>query len=136
MAYLEPNAFSAGLLNRFVKATGAFGTTTLVVPKRVSGGDQEVPVNVAHVDGTDYVVSCRGETQWVRNLRAAGALALRRKKDQTRYAVRELPLDERGPVIAAYREQVGRAVKGYWEALPDDEDHPVFELLPAPGGEG
>ena len=37
-----------------------------------SGEPRRTPVNLLTVDGTRYLVAPRGETQWVRNLRAAG----------------------------------------------------------------
>jgi hypothetical protein len=43
---------------------------------RKSGTLHSVVVNVLRVDGTDYLVSPRGNTQWARNARAAGAVEL------------------------------------------------------------
>lgn len=133
MPYLKPNAFTAKVFNRVVRATGAFGTTTLTVAGRTTGDLHSVPVNTVDVGGRTYLVSTRGESQWVKNVRAAGRITLTRAGKNAAYAVRELPVTERAPVIAAYREELGKVVSGYWTKLPDDVDHPVFELR-SPGG--
>jgi hypothetical protein len=44
---------------------------------------------------------------------------------------REIPVEERAPVIAAYRPLAGKVVEGYWKQLPGDADHPTFALTPA-----
>ena len=40
----------------------------------------------------------------------------------------EIPVEQREPIIAAYREVAGRSVTGYWKKLPDPADHPVFRI--------
>jgi hypothetical protein len=87
-----------------------------------------VPVIPIEYDGTLYVVSTRGEAEWVRNVRAAGALRLGQKGDLTTYRAEEVPVDERSDIIAAYRAKAGREVNGYFAKLPADADHPVFRL--------
>jgi hypothetical protein len=72
-------------------------------------------------------VSTRGESAWVRNVRAEPNVVLGR----TKYIASELPVEQRGPIIAAYRPLAGKVVEGYWKQLPDDVDHPVFALTPA-----
>ena len=52
------------------------GTRALQVRGRKSGALHRVVVNVLRVDGTDYLVSPRGNTQWARNARVAGAVEL------------------------------------------------------------
>ena len=44
---------------------------------RKSGEWRTVPVNLLTIDGTEYLVAPRGETQWVRNIRVAGGGELR-----------------------------------------------------------
>ena len=69
---------------------------------------------------------------WVRNARASGTLELQcRGGGSGRYAVVEVPVEQRDPIIAAYRAKTGRAVAGYWRKLPDAVDHPTFRLEPA-----
>ena len=45
-----------------------------------------------------------------------------------KYVASEIPVEQRGPVIAAYRPLAGKVVEGYWRQLPSDADHPVFAL--------
>ena len=47
------------------------GTRALRVRGRKTGKSRGVVVNVLTVDDVDYLVSPRGTTQWVRNVRAA-----------------------------------------------------------------
>jgi predicted secreted protein len=87
-----------------------------------------VPVNVLELGGARYLVAIRGETEWVRNLRAAGRGELRWRDRVDQFTAKEVPVDERAPIIAAYRENWEREVKKLFEQLPDPADHPVFRL--------
>jgi F420H(2)-dependent quinone reductase len=127
MAYLKPPWFTAKIFNRIAMAFGVGGSQTLTVVKRGSGQPQQIPVVVPEVDGIKYLVSTRGESAWVRNVRAEPNVVLGR----TKYIASELPVEQRGPIIAAYRPLAGKVVEGYWKQLPDDVDHPVFALTPA-----
>jgi hypothetical protein len=72
-------------------------------------------------------VSTRGEAEWVKNVRADPNVKL----GDTKYVAREIPVEERALVIAAYRPLAGKVVEGYWKQLPGDADHPTFALTPA-----
>jgi len=48
------------------------GSRVLEVRGRTSGEPRRVPVNLLVLEGDRYLVAPRGETQWVRNLRASG----------------------------------------------------------------
>lgn len=130
MAYLKPNAFTAKVFNRIAMATGVSGSETLTVTGRKTGDPQSIPVIPVEVDGALYLVCPRGETQWVRNVRAKPVVTIKNKRGTSSYQASEVPLAERAPVIAAYRDKAGRAVSGYWKQLPDDKDHPTFRLSP------
>jgi len=95
-----------------------------------------------HIEGRDYLVSPRGEGQWVRNVRADGgrlALLLGRRRDER--VARELPDSERPPVIRAYlrkwKMEVGVFFDGVTADSSDEDlariapDHPVFLLSDA-----
>ena len=45
----------------------------------------------------------------------------------------EVPVDQRGPVIARYREAAGRVVGPVFAKLPDARDHPVSRIDSNPG---
>ena len=74
--YDEPNmaARAGNELIRWLAEAGISiaGTRALRVRGRKTGKLRGVVINLLTVDGRDYVVSPRGNTQWARNARAAG----------------------------------------------------------------
>ena len=70
---------------------------------RGSDGDYRFgqQIVVSH-DGGDYLVALAGESQWVRNARAAGGHAVIRRRRARRVRLDELAPDDRGEIIAAY----------------------------------
>jgi deazaflavin-dependent oxidoreductase (nitroreductase family) len=127
MAYLKPGFFPR-LFNKLAMRFGLSGSHTLEVKGRTTGETQRIPVIPVEHGGALHVVSTRGESEWVRNVRAAGAVELHGKQADGVFRVSELAVPERPPVIAAYREKAGRTVDTYWKKLPEPEDHPVFRL--------
>jgi hypothetical protein len=128
MTYLKPPWFTAKVFNRIAMATGISNTETLTVTKRGSGEAQHIPVVTVDVAGTRYLVSTRGESQWVKNVRADPNVILTNKSGAKKYVARETPAPERQPILAAYQRKAGRVVDGYFRKLPDPADHPVFAL--------
>jgi F420H(2)-dependent quinone reductase len=126
MAYLKPPWFTRTVFNPIAMATGLSGTRALAVTTRKSKRRQQVPVIPVDVGGTKYVVSTRGESEWVKNLRADPNARI----GSTAYVAREIPEQDRQAVITAYREKAGRSVEGYFRKLPREADHPVFVLTP------
>ncbi|GLP77668.1 hypothetical protein TUM20983_47780 [Mycobacterium antarcticum] len=126
MAYLKPPWFTAKVFNKAAMAFGIGGSATLVVTKRASKQPQQIPVVVPEVEGVKYLVSTRGESEWVRNVRADPHVTL----DDAGFVATEVPVEERAPIIAVYRPLAGKIVEGYWAKLPADADHPVFALTP------
>ncbi|CAJ1585577.1 nitroreductase/quinone reductase family protein [[Mycobacterium] wendilense] len=131
MAYLKQNWFTAKVLNRIAMATGLAGAETLTVTRRTTGEPQKIPVATIVVDGDRYVVSTRGESHWVKNVRATPQVGLRNRSGLSRYTAVEIPVDARPAIIEAYRSKLGKVVEGYFRDLPDAADHPVFKLSPA-----
>ncbi len=131
MPYIRPPIFVRRVFNPIAIRFGIAGTKALVVPGRRSGAARRAAVIPVDHDGARHLVSPRGETQWVRNLRAAGGLGeLRSRAGVERFQAVELSVAERPPVIAAYRAAAGRAVASFFARLPDPADHPVFRLDP------
>lgn len=130
MAYLKPPWFGRKVFNPLASRFGIGNSEKLTVTGRTSGQPRSVPVIPVEVGGERYVVSARGETEWVRNLRRAGTLELSRRGAPQQFATTELPVEQSAPVIAAYREKAGRTVVPYWKQLPNDADHPTFRLDP------
>ena len=130
MAYLKPPAVTRKLFNPLAMRFGLSGSATLAVPGRASGVMRQVPVIPVEHDGARYIVSTRGEADWVRNARSAGSIELRHGGRGEVFAAVEVPASERSPIIDAYRAKAGRMVDTYWKRLPDPADHPTFRLEP------
>ena len=128
MAYLKPPAFTRRLANPLAMRLGARGVATLAVVGRRTGQTHRVPVIPVEVDHSRYLAAPYGESEWVRNLRAAGAGELIRKGRTEVFRVLEVPVDEREPIIARYRAAAGNAVAPCFAKLPDVRDHPVFRI--------
>jgi deazaflavin-dependent oxidoreductase (nitroreductase family) len=130
--YEKPPWFVRNVFNRLAMATGISGTCTLVTPGRRSGEPKQVPVIPVEHEGARYLVSTRGDSDWVRNARASGTVDLACKGGPSgRFRAVEVPVEQREPIIAAYREKAGRTVETYWRKRPDPGDHPTFRLEPA-----
>jgi deazaflavin-dependent oxidoreductase (nitroreductase family) len=128
MAYLKPPWFTVKIFNRIAMATGVSDSETLTVTKRGSKEPQKVPVITVDVDNTKYLVSTRGESQWVKNVRANPNVKISTKSGTTDYLAEEVPEQDRQAILAAYREKAGKMVDGYFRRLPLEADHPVFAL--------
>ncbi len=128
VAYLAPAWFTRKVFNPLAMRLGIMGSEELIVPGRRSGRPLRVPVIPVDHDGARYLVSTRGESDWVRNLRAARGGELHRRGRVHRFAADEIAVGDRPPVIDAYRAKVGREVERYFAKLPDPADHPVFLL--------
>lgn len=102
-----------------------FGSRVLSVRGRTSGKIQQVPVNLLHHDGRRYLVAIRGNTQWVRNVRAAGAAELQVGRRTEAVTLSELPVEQRVSVLRLYLArwgwEVSRFVEGLSKASTDAE---------------
>jgi deazaflavin-dependent oxidoreductase (nitroreductase family) len=128
MAYIKPNSFTRKIFNPIAERFGLGGSEKLMVAGRKSGEMRHVPVIPVEHKGARFVVSTRGESDWVKNMRAAGGGELHAKGAVTSFGATEVPVEQRAPVIEAYRAVAGREVNQYWKQLPDDNDHPVFRI--------
>jgi deazaflavin-dependent oxidoreductase (nitroreductase family) len=133
MAYIRPPAFTRKVFNPLAMRFGMSGSHRMAVPGRKSGEMREIPVIPVEHEGAHYVVSTRGESGWVRNMRAAGGGELQGEEVTKRFRAIELPVEDREPIIAAYRAKAGKMVDTYWKRLPDPADHPVFRIEPEDG---
>ncbi|MFD7320470.1 nitroreductase family deazaflavin-dependent oxidoreductase [Streptomyces sp. NPDC059875] len=114
------------------------GSAELSVRGRKSGRMQRIPVNPHKLDGSQYLVSARGHSQWVRNMRAAGGGELRVGRKVRAFTAAELPDDEKLQVLRTYLERWGWEVDQYFkgvtarssdaEILAAAPDHPVFRI--------
>ncbi|KIF04329.1 deazaflavin-dependent nitroreductase family protein [Streptomyces sp. RSD-27] len=115
------------------------GTAELSVRGRVSGTMQRIPVNPHTFEGAQYLVSARGHSQWVRNMRAAGGGELRVGRKVRAFTATELTDPaEKAAVLRAYLEKWGWEVNRFFQGVTakstDAElraaagDHPVFRI--------
>ncbi|MGZ4258369.1 MAG: nitroreductase family deazaflavin-dependent oxidoreductase [Gaiellaceae bacterium] len=126
--YLRPGFFVSRVVNPLLMALRL--KPTLTVRGRKTGEPRSVPVNVLTRGSSRYVLAPRGNTQWARNLRAAGEGELKTKAGIERCRAIEVPDEEKPPLIDAYLARWGREVKAQFAELPDPADHPVFRLEP------
>jgi glyoxylase-like metal-dependent hydrolase (beta-lactamase superfamily II) len=84
---------------------------TLEVRGRRTGRPRRIPILVTRHGGADHLVALAGESQWVRNVRAAGGEAALRRRGTRWVRLEELPVAQRAPVLAAYLE-AGRRRSG------------------------
>jgi hypothetical protein len=128
MAYLKPPWFTAKIFNPIAMATGISNTETLTLTKRSTKEVQKIPVVTVEVDGVRYLVSTRGESEWVKNVRADPRVSVATKSGTIDYVAAETPVQGRQTILEAYKVKAGKVVEGYFEKLPDPADHPVFAL--------
>jgi hypothetical protein len=128
MADLKPPAMVTKIFNKLAMHSTLWDVHTLEVAQRNAVDPQRVPVIPLEYEGSLFVVSTRGESDWVKNVRAAGVVRLGQKGNFTTYAATQVPADERAAILTAYRKKAGREVNGYWRRLPGDPAHPTFKL--------
>jgi deazaflavin-dependent oxidoreductase (nitroreductase family) len=142
--YKAPGWFTKRIFNGLVAAAtrlglSVWGSRVLEVRGRKSGEIRTNPVNLLTLEGERYLVAPRGETQWVRNLRAAsGEGALRLGRDREEFRATEVADDDKIDVLRAYlrkwKAEVGVFFDGVDAKSTDDElaaiapKHPVFRI--------
>ena len=142
--YLQPGWFTRRVFNPIVAGLtrlglSIWGSRVLEVRGRTSGEPRRVPVNLLALDGEHYLVSARGEGQWVRNVRAANGeldLLLGRRRESWRAI--ELGDAEKVDVLRAYLRRWKAEVGAFFDGVDDsstDEQilaiahrHPAFRL--------
>ncbi|MGH9017638.1 MAG: nitroreductase/quinone reductase family protein [Acidimicrobiales bacterium] len=145
--YRKPGFLTRRLLNPLILAclrmgVSVWGARVLESKGRQSGLPRRTPVNLLTWEGGQYLVSPRGQTQWVRNVRAAaGRLTLlvgRRRDERT---ATEVFGDDRIPVLRAYLAKWKMEIGVFFDGVSGDsddaalrriaDDHPVFALSAA-----
>jgi deazaflavin-dependent oxidoreductase (nitroreductase family) len=141
--YREPGWLTRNVFNKLIqqltrRGVSVYGSRELQVRGRTSGELRRVPVNLLTIDGQDYLVAPRGETQWVRNLRVAGEGGLRVGRHQHTFRPSEVADDAKVDILRAYlrkwKFEVGMFFDGVGPDSTDDEiraiapRHPVFAI--------
>ena len=142
--YRQSGWFTRHVFNRVVGGLtrlgiSVWGSRVLEVSGRKSGTPRRVPVNLLTLNGEHYLVSPRGEGQWVRNVRAAdGRLDLLLGRHREHWIAEELADDQKADVLRAYlrrwKAEVGVFFDGVSADSPPEEiariapKHPAFRL--------
>lgn len=142
-SYKRPDWFTSHVFNPLVagltrSGVSLLGSRVLRVRGRKTGTWRETPVNLLKLDDTEYLVAARGETQWVRNLRARGEGELRVGRRTQVFSAQEVSDDEKSAVLRAYLKRWRWEIGAFFEGVSPDsseEDlmaearhHPVFRL--------
>jgi deazaflavin-dependent oxidoreductase (nitroreductase family) len=141
--YQRPGWFTTHVFNPLVAGltragVSVMGSRVLEVRGRKTGEPRRTPVNLLEFEGGRYLVAPRGNTQWVRNLRASGEGRLWLGRRSEPFTAAELPDGEKPPLLRAYlkrwKAEVGVFFGGVGPDSSDEElrriapDHPVFRL--------
>ena len=118
-----------------------YGSRILAVRGRTSGEWRTTPVNPITLDGVRYLVAPRGNTQWVRNIRAARGGELRIGRKAEPFAATEVADDDKPAILRAYLKrwkwEVGVFFNGVDANAPEEKlreiapGYPVFHIEPA-----
>ena len=143
--YIKPKSatgfFNATVARLTRMGISVAGSRVLAVRGRTSGEWRTTPVNPLTVDGTRYLVAPRGNTQWVRNMRAAGGGELHVGRKVEPFTVTEVSDDDKPAILRAYLKkwkfEVGVFFDGV-DAKASEETlrgiapgYPVFRVEPA-----
>jgi deazaflavin-dependent oxidoreductase (nitroreductase family) len=141
--YQRPGWFTKNVFNPVVAGLTRMGLSlagsqVLEVRGRKSGEWRTTPVNPLEFEGERYLVAARGETQWVRNMRAGGGGRLRRGRRVEEFTAAELPEEEKPRILRAYLEKWAWEVGAFFQDVGADsaeEDlrriaplHPFFRI--------
>lgn len=143
--FQEPGWFTKNVFNRLVAALtrlgiSVAGSRVLEVRGRKSGEWRRTPVNLLTHEGDRYLVSPRGHTQWVRNMRASGKGRLVVGRRSEEFSATEVSDEDKPALLRAYLKkwkwEVGAFFGGVGPDSSDEElrriaaDHPAFRISP------
>ena len=145
--YVRPGWFTKNIFNPAIAiltraGISVWGSRELRVRGRASGEWRTTPVNLLTYDNSRYLVAPRGETQWVRNLRAAGEGELRVGRRTESFHATEITDDDKPLILRAYlrrwKAEVGVFFGGVSAKSSDEElrqiaaNHPIFRINDPP----
>jgi F420H(2)-dependent quinone reductase len=136
MRYEAPNR-AARTANELIRALAELGisiagTRALRVRGRKTGRRRGVVINLLTVDGVDYVVSPRGNTQWARNARAAGMVEMGPRWRRQPIPLREVADDAKPELVKRYLARWYWQVKGHVAGLtPQSSDDDLRAAAPS-----
>jgi deazaflavin-dependent oxidoreductase (nitroreductase family) len=135
--YKRPGWFTRNVFNRTVgmltkMGFSVLGSRVLEVKGRKSGLPRRTPVNLLTLDGREYIVSPRGQTEWVRNVRAdGGRLDLLLGSKRRSYRGQELADGDKVEVLRAYLKRWKAEVGVFFDGVgPDSTDEQILAAAP------
>jgi deazaflavin-dependent oxidoreductase (nitroreductase family) len=141
--YQRPGWFTKHVFNPLVAALtrmgiSVAGSRVLEVTGRKSGTPRRTPVNLLTFEGQRYLVAPRGQTQWVKNIRARPEGKLFVGPRSEAFTASEVPDDQKLAILRAYlrkwKWEVGVFFGGVDADSSDEDlrriapDHPVFRI--------
>ena len=141
--FMRPNVIERAFSRFFGFLVGTLGLGLshhylLEVRGRKSGRLYTTPVNLLEQGGRQFLVSPRGETQWVRNARVAGAVTLVQRGRRQAFHLKPVPHEEKPNLLKVYLERFRLYVQRCFpvtagapaeEFVPIANRYPVFELI-------
>ena len=107
------------------------GSRVLSVRGRKSGEWRSTPVNPLTYEDHRYLVSPRGQTQWVRNMRVARGGRLQVGRRVEAFTATELPDAQKPPLLREYLRRWKFEVGMFFEGVgPDAPDSKLLEIAP------
>jgi F420H(2)-dependent quinone reductase len=105
----------------------------LTVPGRKSGLPRSTPVSIATVGTDRYIVAAFPRAAWVGNVRVARGGTLMRGELTEYVKLVEVPVEERGPILRAFLEQVRGGVRFFGPQTTEQvvaraDRYPVFRV--------
>lgn len=141
--YIKPksaaNFFNEAVARLTRMGVSVYGSRVLAVRGRKSGEWRTTPVNpLTLADGARYLVAPRGNTQWVRNLRAVGTGELHIGRKVEPFTATEVADDDKPAILRAYLKrwkfEVGVFFDGVSAKAPQEKlreiapGYPIFRI--------
>jgi deazaflavin-dependent oxidoreductase (nitroreductase family) len=143
--YKRPGWFTKHVLNPIVAGLTRLGVSlagsdVLEVRGRKTGEPRRTPVNPLTIGDDRYLVAPRGNTEWVRNLRASGSGRLLRGRRSEGFSAVEVPDEEKPPILRDYLRKWKWELGVFFEGVDADSpegdleriapNHPIFRIRP------
>ena len=144
--YQKPGFFTKNVFNPTLAVLTKLGLSMrgsrlLAVRGRKTGEWRTNPVNPLTIGDTRYLVAPRGNTEWVRNVRAAGGGELRLGSKRETFRAQEVSDAEKPEILRNYlkhwKMETGIFFGGVSDTSPEEDlqriapDHPVFRITPS-----
>ena len=141
--YKAPGRVTRSVVNPLVSTLVRLGVPlkgagVLSVRGRTTGEWRSVPVNPLSFEGEQFLVAPRGETQWVKNMRAAGGGRIRRGRRTQEFTAVEVDDTEKTAVLRAYLKEWAWEVGAFFDGVGADSTdeqlaaiapkHPIFRI--------